>query len=226
MFSIGFGSTVVALLLATGAPATAQDSNSSDSTTASSAACELHVWPSSPVRSSSNNYFVMRSIVDGAVQGRDGYAKLPEDILGTEAQIRTLNQVGLVDSLKLPGYSVVMHDQPLPSRVIRATPGRLQPDSPACYAELVTDDVFYQEDAIDGRKLKAIFRFRQFDGGSQTPTRSFGTFAQRGLSLFPPKTPDQLDAALEEFRVAYGDAVKEFGAALNKPTKGKKKAKS
>lgn len=226
MFSKGFGSVFAPLLLASGAPLAAQDSSTSDPATANPAACELHVWPSSPVRSSSNNYFVMRSIVDGAVQGRDGYAKLPEDILGTEAQIRTLNEVGLIETLKLPGYTVVMHDQPLPSRVIRATPGRLQPASPTCYAELVTDDIFYQEDAIDGRKLKAIFRFRQFDGGSQTPTRSFGTFAQRGLSLFPPKTPDQLDAALEEFRVAYSDAVKEFGVALNKPAKGKKKVKS
>lgn len=190
-----------------------------------SPACELHVWPSSPVRSSSNNYFVMRSIVDGAVQGREGYAKLPEDILGTDAQLRTLDEVGLVQTLGLTGYRVVMHDQPLPSRVIRTTPGRLQPESAPCYAEFVTDDVFYQEDAIDGRKLKAIFRFRQFDGGSAVPTRTFGTFAQLGLTLFPPKTPDTVDAALEEFRVAYASAVKEFGAALNKPAKGKKKAK-
>jgi hypothetical protein len=168
----------------------------------------------------------MRSIADGAVQGRDGYTKLPENILGTDAQIRTLNEVGVVETLKLTGYVVVMHDSPLPSRIIRGTPGRLQPDSPACYAELVTDDVFYQEDAIDGRKLKAIFRFRQFDGGSQTPTRTFGSFAQRSLSLFPPKTPDQLDPALEEFRVAFGEALKEFGAALNKPVKAKKKARS
>jgi hypothetical protein len=190
-----------------------------------SPACELHVWPSSPVRSSSNNYFVMRSIVDGAVQGRDGYAKLPENILAPDTQLRTLDEVGVIETLGLPGYTVVMHEQPLPSRVIRTTPGRLQPDSAACYAEFVTDDVFYQEDAISGRRLKAIFRFRQFDGGSQTPTRSFGTYTQLPLTLFPPKTPDAVDAALEEFRVAYGGAVKEFGAALNKPAKGKKKAK-
>lgn len=220
--------SVIALAAAlAGAPATAQDAGLQASPgDPAASACELHVWPSSPVRSSSNNYFVMRSIVDGAVQGREGYAKLPENILGTETQVRTLGEVGIITALALPGYNVVMHDQPLPSRVIRATPGRLLPDSPACYAEFVTDDIFYQEDAIDGRKLKAIFRFRQFDGGSQTPTRSFGTFAQRPLSLFPPKTPEQLDPALEEFRVAYGDAVKEFGAALNKPPKGKKKAKS
>lgn len=207
--------------LASMAPARAQDTPAP-----APAACELHVWPSSPVRSSSNNYFVMRSIVDGAVQGRDGYVKLPENILGTDTQIRILNEGGLIETLKLPGYAVVMHDQPLPSRVIRTTPGRLQPDSPACYAEFVTDDIFYQEDAIAGRKLKAIFRFRQFDGGSPAPTRSFGTFTEQRLTQFPPKTPDQLEPALEEFRQAYAGAVKEFGAALNKPAKGKKKPKS
>jgi hypothetical protein len=212
-------STVAALVtMASLAPARAQETP-----TPAPDACELHIWPSSPVRSSSNNYFVMRSIVDGAVQGREGYAKLPENILDTETQLRTLGEVGVIETLGLPGYTIVLHDQPLPSRVIRATPGRLQPDSAPCYAELVTDDVFYQEDAIDGRKLKAIFRFRQFDGGSPTPTRTFGTFAQIGLKQFPPKTPELVDAALEEFRVAYGAALKEFGVALNKPAKGKKK---
>lgn len=215
-------STVTVLAaMASLAPAKAQEAPAP-----APAACELHVWPSSPVRSSSNNYFVMRSIVDGAVQGRDGYVKLPENILGTDTQLRTLGEAGVIETLGLTGYTLVVHDQPLPSRVIRTTAGRLQPDSAACYAEFVTDDVFYQEDAISGRKLKAIFRFRQFDGGSQTPTRTFGTFAQRGLSLFPPKTPEQLDPALEEFRTAFGEAFKEFGAALNKPAKGKKKPRS
>lgn len=186
------------------------------------AACELHVWPSSPVRSSSNNYFVMRSIVDGAVQGRDGYKKLPENILSTETQQSTLGELDLPAVLKLSDYKVVMHDEPLPSRVIRATKGRLLADSPACYAELVTDDVFYQQAEFDGRHLKAIFRFRQFDGGD-APTRTFGTFVQQRLTVFPPETPEQLDAALEEFRLAYRTAVTEFGEALNRPPKKKKK---
>ncbi len=195
---------------------------SAQNTPVPAAGCELHVWPSSPVRSSSNNYFVMRSIVDGAVQGRDGYAKLPENILTAEAQVRTLGELDLPALLQLPDHRVVFHEEALPSRTIRTTPTRLIPASPPCYAELVTDDVFYQQDAIDGRHLKAIFRFRQFDGGSDAPARSFGTFVQYRLTKFPPEAPEQLDAALEEFRLAYGEAAKEFGAALNKPAKGKK----
>lgn len=225
MFSTGFGSVIATLLLTSAASLAAQDSSSPAPGTAASAACELHIWPSSPVRSSSNNYFVMRSIVDGAVQGRDGYKKLPDNILSEEAQMRTLGEVNIADALKLPGYAVVFHETALPSRVIRTTPGRLAPDTPPCYAELVTDDVFYQQDAIDGRFLKAIFRFRQFDGGT-TPSRSFGTFSQIRLTLFPPAAPEQLDAALEEFRVAYGAAAREFGEALNRPPKKQKGGKT
>ncbi len=188
------------------------------------ATCELHVWPSSPVRSTYSGWF-HGGIVDGAVQGRDGYKKLPDSILTPEAQLRTLREVGVAAALKLDSYTVVLHEQPLPSRAMRTATGRLVADSPACYAELVTDDVFFQQDLIDGRFLKAIFRFRQFDGGD-TPARSFGTYVQYRVTQFPPTEPEQLDAALEEFRLAYGQAVKEFGAALNKPPKGKKKART
>jgi hypothetical protein len=200
--------------------ATAQDS--AEVPAEGAPGCELHVWPADAVRSTYSGWF-HGGIVDGAVQGRDGYRKLPDSILSPEGQLRTLGEQDLPASLGLTAYSVVLHDQPLPSRVIRATKGRLLTDSPPCYAELVTDDVFYQEDIISGRFLKAIFRFRQFDGGSDAPTRSFGTYIQQKLLQFPPSEPDQLDAALEEFRLAFGLAVREFGEALNRPPKKKKK---
>jgi hypothetical protein len=200
--------------------AIAQDAPADPAPPAAAPGCELHVWPSSPVRSTYSGWF-HGGIVDGAVQGRDGYKKLPDSILGVEAQLRTLGELDLPATLKLADYRVVLHDQPLPSRAIRAATGRLLADTPPCYAELVTDDVFFQQDLIDGRFIKAIFRFRQFDGGD-APTRSFGTYVQYRLTQFPPAEPEQLDAALEEFRLAYGQAVKEFGVALNKPPKGKK----
>jgi len=188
------------------------------------AACELHVWPTDAVRSTYSGWF-RGGIVDGAVQGRDGYRKLPDSILTPEAQVRTLGELDLPALMQLPGYTVVMHDERLPSRVIRATPGRLVPGTAACYAELVTDDVFFQQDIVDGRFLKAIFRFRQFDG-SDVPSRTFGTYVQYRVTQFPPQEPEQLDAALEEFRLAYGQAVREFGEALNRPAKKKKTKKS
>lgn len=211
---------VIGALGITAGAATAQDSTAAPAEAATG--CELHVWPADAVRSTYSGWF-HGGIVDGAVQGRDGYKKLPDSILSPEGQLRTLGEQDLPALLALPGYKVVMHDQPLPSRVIRATKGRLLTDSPSCYAELVTDDVFYQEDIISGRFLKAIFRFRQFDGGSDAPTRSFGTYMQQKLVQFPPVEPEQLDGALEEFRLAYGLAAREFGEALNRPPKKKKK---
>ena len=182
-------------------------------------ACELHVWPADAVRSTYSGWF-HGGIIDGAVQGRDGYTKLPDSILTPKTQLRTLDELGLADAMQLPGYAVVLHEDPLPSRVIRAAKGRILPEAPTCYAELVTDDVFFQEDIVDGRFLKAIFRFRQFDGGD-APSRSFGTYIQYRLTQFPPAEPEQLEAALEEFRLAYGQAVRQFGVALNRPAKKK-----
>lgn len=198
----------------------AQDNADSPATAVTG--CELHVWPADAVRSTYSGWF-HGGIVDGAVQGRDGYKKLPDSILTPESQLRTLGEQDLPAVLGLPGYAVVLHDQPLPSRVIRAATGPLQSGASPCYAELVTDDVFFQQDLIDGRFLKAIFRFRQFDGGSTAPTRSFGTYMQERLTQFPPAEPEQLDAALEEFRRAYAAAVQNFGEALNRPPKKKKK---
>jgi hypothetical protein len=213
-----FGALATVALALGASPAIAQDALPP----APIAACELHVWPSSPVRSSSQNYFVQRSIVDGAVQGRDGYTKLPENILPTETQHGILKELDLPALLKLSGYQLVLHDEALTSRTIRTTTGRLIADTPPCYAELVTDDVFYQQDSLVGRHLKAIFRFRQFDG-TDTPTRTFGTYLQQKLTVFPPETPEQLDAALAEFHAAYRTAVTEFGEALNRPPKKMKK---
>lgn len=209
-----FFALALPLIAGVAAPATAQEAPVAPE-------CELHVWPTDAVRSTYSGWF-HGAIVDGAVQGRDGYRKLPDSILTPEAQVRTLGELDLPTLLQLPGYRVVLHPDRLPSRVIRATPGRLVPGTPACYAELVTDDVFFQQDLVDGRFLKAIFRFRQFDGG-ETPGRTFGSYVQYRVTQFPPQEPEQLDAALEEFRLAYGQAVREFGEALNRPDKKKKK---
>ena len=208
----------VALGLA--ASAAAQDATP-DPSAPTERRCELHVWPTDAVRSTYSGWF-HGGIVDGAVQGRDGYKKLPDSILSPEAQVRTLGELDLPALMQLPGYSVVLHPERLPSRVIRTTPGRLVPGTPDCYAELVTDDVFFQQDLVDGRFLKAIFRFRQFSGGD-APARTFGTYVQYRVTQFPPEEPEQLDAALEEFRLAYGQAVREFGEALNRPAKKKKR---
>lgn len=215
-----------AALTTAGASAQTNDTPDPPAVPAADRSCELHVWPGSPVRSTYSGWF-HGGIVDGAVQGRDGYKKLPDSILSPDTQLATLREVDPAGVLRLNGYTTIYHDQPLPSRAIRAATGRIITDTPACYAEFITDDVFFQQDIVDGRFIKAIFRFRQFDGSAEAPARSFGTYVQYRLTQFPPAVPEQLEVALEDFRLGFAQAVRQFGAALNKPAKPKKgKARS
>jgi hypothetical protein len=181
--------------------------------------CELHAWPANSLRSTYHGW-LHGGINDGAVQGREGYKLLPPDPLSTEAQAEVLRASPLPETLALPGYRVVVHDNALSSMEIRRTKGRLIADSPPCYAELVTDDVFFQQDIVDGRFLKVLFRFRSFNG-TDTPIRTFGTYSQRRLKLFPPQELAGEQESLAELAEQYGQAIGEFGAALNVPPKEK-----
>ncbi|GAA4643158.1 hypothetical protein GCM10023115_11180 [Pontixanthobacter gangjinensis] len=175
--------------------------------------CELHAWPTQGIRSIYSGWF-HGGIVDGAVKGRDGYKELPERVLPPEVQVSEMRKMDLAGILNLPGYSVTVHANPLPSRVARSTKGRILRRATPCYAELVVDDVFFQEDLIDGRFLKAILRFRRFDAGAE-PIDKFGSYIQRRVKLFPPKEPGQVKAAFDEFTTEFSGAIAEFGRALS-----------
>lgn len=203
-----FGLVLIAL------PLNAEEDAAAPSNTAS---CELHVWPGNDLRSTYHGWF-HGGIVDGAVQGREGYRVLPSNPLTTSAQLGRLQQLPLADVMGLTGYAVIIHDSALDSRTLRATPGRLAPNPPSCYAELAVDDVFFQEDIVEGRFLKVLFRFRKFDGPA--PTRQFGTYIQEKLLIFPPAQPDaDPEPGMDELAHAFGQAVSGFGKALNLPPK-------
>lgn len=214
---------LVALALMFGAaPVAAQDPAIPGEVSQPIAPCELHAWPGNGLRSTYSGWF-HGGIVDGAVQGRDGYRKLPDQPLPTSRQLDVLRTLALADLLGLPGYRVTVHENSLDSHALRRTQGRLVQGSAACHAELAVDDVFFQEDIIDGRFLKVLLRFRRFDGGD-VPSRSFGTYIEEKLLKFPPKTAEE-DAgpALDELRNAFAAVVRDFGAALNKPPKKSRK---
>ncbi len=206
----------------------AEDNSGTDSQESAAlgeaAICELHAWPANSLRSTYHGWF-HGGISDGAVQGREGYERLPTDPLSTAVQAARLRASTLSKILSLEGYRLIVHDDVLTSAQIRKTKGRHVAESPPCYAELVTDDVFFQEDIVDGRFLKVLFRFRQFDG-SDTPTRSFGTYSQRRLKLFPPKDAAEQEASLTELADQYSEALGEFGLALNPPPKSRKRSNS
>lgn len=207
------------LVLAIGSPAFAQDAEPPQAPLP--ILCELHVWPGSDLRSTYHGWF-HGGIVDGAVQGREGYRKLPDKPLPTKRQVEILRSLPLAELTGLRGHQVVLHDYALDSRTLRRNHGRLAPDTPQCYAELAIDDVFFQEDAFDGRFLKILFRFRAFNGGD-VPARSFGTYIQEKLTLFPPKAAEEdATAAIKELGTAYVAVVRKFGVALISPPKSRK----
>lgn len=206
-------STCVGAMLAVCTPAAAQGITSPTiAEQPGAAACELHVWPANDMRSTYFGWF-HGGIVDGAVQGRQGYRKLPASPLAEERQAGILQSLGIAKTVGLGGYRTVVHEHALDSRTIRGPITRLVKDAPSCYAELIVDDVFFQEDVVNGRFFKGLYRFRSFEG--DVPKRNFGSYTQVKLLLFPPATPEAINSALDEVAQAYQQSISQFGAALN-----------
>lgn len=185
--------------------------------------CELHVWPSSGLRSVYHGWF-HGGIVDGAVKGRDGYPEVPADPLDTAQQLDMIRAAALQDVLLRSDYAVVVHDTPQSTVTIRQNPGRLSPSTSACYAELILEDVFFQQDVVNGGSLKTLIRFRDF-GAADRFTRQFGTWTKTQLLAFPPKEPAMNAEALAEIRGAFRSNLFQFAGALrtNETGGGKKK---
>ena len=183
--------------------------------------CELHVWPSSGLRSVYYGWF-HGGIVDGAVNGRDGYQPIPKDPVPTQLQVEKLSGMDLAKLLQLPGYRAIVHRESLDSQKIRSTKGRLTESTAACYAELVGDDVFFQQDVFSGSYLKSLIRFRSF-GAGEAPARTLTTWTETKLTSFPPKQDSQNEAALAELHRAYVSNIQTFAGFLNKPAKNKKR---
>jgi len=127
-----------------------------------------------------------------------------------------MSAAGLPSLLAKQGYQVVTHPDPLASRVIRTTPGRIDQTPSPCYAELMVDTVTFQQDIINGTKLRMLFRYRDF-ANTPTPQRVFSSWVETKLMMFPPKTPDVSDAATAEFRQAYTNNIRQFAALLTRP---------
>lgn len=186
--------------------------------------CELHAWPSGQLNSVYTGWF-HGGIVNGAVNRREGYPEVPPDPLGSARQVALLEGAALPMLLNRASYRLVVHSEPLTSREIRTASGRLSTARIGCYAELIVDGVFLQQDVVNGAYLKGSFRFRDFgesDTPADTPVRVFGSWVQTHLAAFPPKDPAGLSAAGREIEDAYQQNLKLFVAALHKPVKTKR----
>ena len=178
------------------------------------------MWPGSGLNSVYSGWF-HGGIVNGAVNGRDGYPVIPSEPIDSANQVALLKKSDLSVVLKQPAARIIFHDAPLPSRTIRTTATRIEATAVPCYAEFIVDDVFFQQDLVDGSFLKILFRYRQF-GADAAPEKVFGTWVKTRLRLLPPKPETDLTAAADELRSAFSNNIQLFGEALNKPAKTKR----
>lgn len=237
-------SVAVAALLACAvcaAPAMAQDGPAPAEAVAVLAAvpaeaeakCVLHVWPT-------HNYLgINLGLLSGfgavgvvadmeAHKGRVATVKdLMREYLGPEVQMEELNRIGLLQTLKLNDYRIVLEeptpfnedlkkDPELKARVkamnakIKAGQ-RLTDSKHPCYAELITTHIFYHKAMMYGSNLFTGWIYREF-GGKQVATKTATGQVKNPLENFPPKTAEMIPAAKAELRDAYAKDFVEYVA--------------
>ncbi|WP_448500818.1 hypothetical protein [Sphingomonas sp.] len=178
------------------------------------AACTLHVWPSDGLGSVYSGWF-HGGIVNGAVNGRDGYPPVAKDPLMPSAQTDAIAEAAPQRLIGDGQARLVVHDAPLPSRTARSSAGRIAADATGCYGELIVDDVTLRQDLVTGSHLMTLFRYRHF-GDADLPDRSFGTWVKTKLNVDPAKDPNQ---AAPELRRAYIANFSLFADALARPAR-------
>ncbi len=186
--------------------------------------CVLHVWPGRAFHSVYYGW-AHGGTIDGAQKGRKGYPPLPDEPLSVEIQLAELRKIDIPAALGLSGYRTVLHDAPLDVKALRGATGRQLAESGPCYAELMIDNMVFQNNVLSGRWLNVIYRFRQFEGDAPGPVRSYGTYVLARTTLFPPDAETDPQPALAELRAAFAQTVTGFGLEYAKHLKraGKRK---
>lgn len=198
------------------------------------AACELHVWPASAMssvrqRASESNRMTglvpemirrtqqqIAEIADGQAAVRLAESAVP-DPLSTARQVEILNAHPVSDRFGGPGYHLVVHPDPLESRMIRTRKTRYSASTTPCYAELVLVEMVYSREYARGRNLKTLFRYRAFAG--ETATYSFETWTQTKLELFSLDPLRSDEAALNELASALRSNLVLFSEYLERGRK-------
>jgi hypothetical protein len=193
------------------APAIAQ------SPTPSAPACELHVWPSTELKSVTEGA-LFNDRVNQAFDPAHGGVERP-NVLGPERQLEIMANADLPKLLGIGQASIVPHAEPLP-RSIAAEKIRHSTSAAACYAELLVGQIIYEKNTLAGASLRLLGIFRTFGADGQ-PMTSFMTWASRPLLQFPAKKPEDAKAAQVEIDEAYRASLIEFAGFATKPPKKK-----
>lgn len=197
------------------------------------AKCELHVWPTHNYLGINmgllSGFGVVGAVADIEVhKGRVQTVKdLMRDYLGPEVQMEELNRVGLLQTLKLNDYRIVMQEPTPFNEDLKKDPElkartkamnaklkagqRLTDSKHPCYAELITTHIFYHKAMMYGSNLFTGWIYREF-GDKQVATKTATGQVKNPLENFPPKTAEMIPAAKAELRDAYAKDFVEYVA--------------
>ncbi|WP_447761910.1 hypothetical protein [Sphingopyxis panaciterrae] len=174
--------------------------------------CELHVFPTLEGQAMTTGWlsgFGIVGAVADAAANKDrniSEAEYLKEALGPQMQIDALNSLNLVEALKLPP-SQIIYETPIADRKVTTKAAtRLSASKAPCYVELVITQNFYTKKAIYGRSLNNRFIVKDFRTSKDKAALVKGR-GGNGLSLFPPKTTDETEAAETELREVF---VKNF----------------
>jgi hypothetical protein len=223
------------------APAAAQDMPAAAPAVAASVqpTCELHVWPTENYLGINmgllSGFGIVGAVAD--VEAHKGAVRtvkdLMRDYLGPDVQMETLNKIGIANTLRLKGYTIVVHE-PTPfnedlkkdaalkaktkamNERIKAKQ-RLSDSTNNCYAELITTHIFYHKAMMYGSNLFTGWIYREF-GDKQVATKVATGQVKNPLEAFPPKTADKVEEAKAELIDAYGKDFREYVDKKVQPT--------
>lgn len=184
----------------------------------SPAQCELHVWPAGELKAVTQGWIFNHTVNEAFNTAKGGIAK-PETLL-PEKQAELLANEGLPRLFGTPAARLVLHAQPLPRSAATASE-RNAPSASSCYSELIVSQLFYDKAPLAGASLRGLLVYRSF-GGDTTPRTSFSTWSAAPLVHFPPKTPDEAEAANADLVQGYGYMLRRFAGFATAPRPRKK----
>lgn len=193
-------------------------------------ACELHIWPTLSYTGVNtgllSGFGVIGAIADNAShKNRVTTVKdLMAEYLPPEVQIAELEKVGLLETLNLKDYQIILHEPTPSAEAVKADEAlnaatkafnaklksnqRLTDSTASCYSEFILTDIFYHKAMMYGSNLFVSMTFRDFNNPNAV-RRSFGA-VKNPLEHFPPKTPETADTAKAELLKAFAQDFVEW----------------
>lgn len=201
----------VAAIVMAAAPLAAQDA--AEEVAAPGAACELHVYPTVEGQAQTTG-LLGGGFIDEAIHANRNVsdAEYLRDALGPRFQVDAFQSIDVVAALNLSEGTEVIYETPIADRDITTkVKTRLSDSTAPCYAELIVTQNLYQKKMIYGRSLNNRFIFKDFRNG-EDEARLIKGRGGNGLSVFPPETEEEREAADADLRQAFLANFYEYAA--------------